>query len=406
MNVLQFANHLTIALWLSVTAALAAAGCDSAGGPAAGDGVKRLERFATPLPENPPIRFKKLSTLKGEGQGFSFGYLEFSPDGKVLAVVRSRDYHEAEVSLWDVEKRRRIHVLAGPQSSPERVYALSFVPPGDRLVTAGSGYNKAFLWDVRTGKLLNTPDPGGTPPKSGVMGVAAFPDGKRVISCSASGSVVWDLQTDTQTNLPLDDYVPPFPEEVRAPGFKCCHSVAFSADGSQFATTLRNVAADKRLLIWDAKTCRVTTIITVNGYVGDRLAFAPDGSTVATFFVPWQSKAVVGVWDATSGKQLLAGQAIFDFGLIDLAYTRDGKYLLATGDVQGGTIQEGPYAGLLETAVGVWDVATGKIVNKISPAGSLLTHIAISPDNKLLAVPARNDIDIYAIEYAEQPKGK
>jgi hypothetical protein len=91
-----------------------------------------------------------------------------------------------------------------------------------------------------------------------------------------------------------------------------------------------------------------------------------------------------------SGRKLLAGP-VYDHGVAGLTYTRHGKYLLAAG------LQKHWQAGG-KSEIGVWEVATGRIVSRL-PAGYAM---AVSPDNKLLAVAAGPNIDIYAIQYRGQ----
>ena len=83
-----------------------------------------------------------------------------------------------------------------------------------------------------------------------------------------------------------------------------------------------------------------------------------------------------------------------------MTYTRDGKYLLMLGQREPPPFADSDMPGGL-LAIGAWEVATGKLVNEISPGVG--SELVVSPDNKLLAIP-HGIIDIYAIEYAEQPK--
>ena len=349
------------------------------------------------LPETPPIRFRKLFTLEADA-GRAFTRLTFSPDGKVLAASRQSADQIPDVTLWDVETRRLLHVLPNAASKGHEVAAIAFVPPGDRLVTACGGRVKALLWDVRSGALIDTLDLGRSF-TFGVTGVAAFPDGKRVICCMSPGLTVWDLETKTHTMLPLDEHLPRrLQDEAVA---RSCDSVAFTADGSRFATTvaMNQFAFEQRILFWDARTCRVTDVIpTPMMTMTQRFAYAPDGSTVAAAYTTsgWM---VIGVWDARSGKKLLAGP-VFDTAIIDIAYTQDAKYLLVAGS------HLSRFDPRYHSAIiAVWDVRTGKIVNQLPMERLMSARMAISPDNKLLAVPGHN-MDIYAIEYADQPGPK
>jgi WD40 repeat protein len=356
-----------------------------------------MEHQASPLPENPPIRFKKLFTLKSDRPPRITAIVAFSPDGKTVAAGREENGHPHDVALWDVEKRQFLHALPHPDEENYPIGSIAFLPPGDRVVTVRWLLNKVFLWDVRSGKLLDTLDTGRTP-SSSRGALAAFPDGNRVICCTGGDPIEWDVRAKTSKPLAGDS------------GVRATLSLEFTADGSRFAT---EGGGEGTFMIWDAKAIRPTSAISDRNNRGGHFAFAPDGSTVAAdYHDPTLSRVyqggmvatiVVGVWDASSGKKLLAGR-LFNWGTCDLTYTRDGKYLLVAG-VHTDAIEAGG-----KPVIGVWEVATGRLVNAIRPGpsaiGLTVSCIAVSPDNKFLAVPAGGGIEIYAIEYAEQPKPK
>jgi WD40 repeat protein len=366
------------------------------------ENVRRLEHQMAPLPDEPAIRFTKLFTIEKLHDGQGFRLLAFSPDGTILGASRRGGYRSHDVTLWDVQKRKLLHVLPHTDDIEHSIGAIAFVPPGDRLVTGCHNLNRVFLWDAHTGKLLDTLDTGSRP-THGITGLAPFPDGKRVMVCVTTGLTVWDLDTKAHTTLPMDEHVPRAPGNYPAAP-RCCFRVAFTADGTRFATTVNHSFFLPRILLWDARTCRVTgTIPMVQG--NWHLAYAPDGRTVAAdYYEPNHHQKTqgryLGVWDAATGKKVFAGE-VYNYGLYDLAYTRDSKYLLAVGQHDDA---EAPGKRGGHVALGVWDVATGKIVNTLEQVGVPPMSVAVSPDNKLLAVPYWGNIDIYAVEYAEQSK--
>jgi DNA-binding beta-propeller fold protein YncE len=255
--------------------------------------------------------------------------------------------------------------------------------------------NKVFLWDVRTGKLLDALDTGGRA-TFGVTGLAAFPDGKRVIACVTTGLTVWDFESKSSTTLPLDEYLPPLPDENPTIG-RWCFAVAFTAEGSQFATTALGGTYAARILLWNAKNCQVTGVIPVHR-LGFPFAYSADGRFVAAedSEAGMTGPPPVGVWDTTSHKKLLSGPI---FGSTSrLALTPHGNYLLAAG-------KHKPIGrGTDNMVIGVWDVRTGELVNRVSTSLTEAAYFALSPDNKLMAVSAGRDIEIYAIEYTVQSK--
>jgi WD40 repeat protein len=353
-------------------------------------GVKPLEHEASLLPDTPPIRFTKIFTLRQEASAGCPSYMEFSPDGKTLAALGIGDGagHNG-VALWDVQKRTMLRGLTDVAKKPG-LAAIAFVPPGDRLVAGRWQANAVIVWDVQSGKILDTLDAewqGGL----GVTGLAAFPDGNAVVCCIEPEGMIWDLRA--KTHQPLA------PHDMRR-----FQSVAFTADGSRFATSVDEHTRPTAIVIWDAKTRCATSEIPV-GSNSHHFAIAPDGRTLAASYDdstlvhgPRLAPTVVGVWDVPSGNKIMAGR-LFNWEVIDLTYTRDSKYLLATGCQRNG-IEDG---GMPE--IGVWELATGKLVAKLPGNFRNDAHLAISPDNRLLAVPGP-EITIYSIEYAAPPKPK
>jgi hypothetical protein len=106
-------------------------------------------------------------------------------------------------------------------------------------------------------------------------------------------------------------------------------------------------------------------------------------------------KLELGVWDTSRRSLALAGRP-FDGGTGALSYTRDGKYLLIAGR------HKPPFGPGGEPLLGVRDAATGALVNCIDREDGGIDGLAVSPDNKLLAIGGHN-IGIYAIHYADKP---
>lgn len=238
-----------------------------------------------------PICFTRLASLVAKESRGSYR-LTFSPDGKLLAMGwlggctvdwqgSEITYPKTDVGIWDVEHRRLSRVLPHLERS---VRAIAFVLPGDGIVTACSDLPKVFLGDVKSGRLLDTLDIGSRPSHY-ATGLAAFPDGKRVLVCCFTGLFVWDIENKSHKLLDLEDAVPFDPERDRLrpkPWPKHCYEVQFTADGSSFATTVTDVYLARRILLWDGKTCWVTGVIPLEGRVpGHGLAYSPDGRPAA-----------------------------------------------------------------------------------------------------------------------------
>jgi WD40 repeat protein len=108
--------------------------------------------------------------------------LAFAPDGRLLAVARSRP-----VALWDLRAGRRRCEWATPLGF---VAALAFSPDGRTLAVAGGHEGTVYLWETATGK-----ERAHFEGHSGHMTALAFaPDGRLLASCGFDGApLVWDV---------------------------------------------------------------------------------------------------------------------------------------------------------------------------------------------------------------------
>ena len=97
----------------------------------------------------------------------------FSPDGKTLAMAS----REGNVQLWDVATGKLLETLKGHSSA---VRAVVFSPDG-RTLASGSSDQTVRLWNVETRRELMQLDPGSV--ELGQVQTLAFsPDGKQLLA--------------------------------------------------------------------------------------------------------------------------------------------------------------------------------------------------------------------------------
>jgi WD40 repeat protein len=141
-------------------------------------------------------------------------------------------------------------------------------------------------------------------------------------------------------------------------------SLAFSADRSRLASRDSHGVVK----VWDMATYRERTSIQAynSGGMGHALAFAPDGTLLATASVNDPS---VRLWDAASGAPLgtLPGGAL---GVTAMAFSPHGK-MLAIARPDG--------------VVAVWDVIARGELGLLKSKGASLQTLAFAPDGRLLA---------------------
>jgi WD40 repeat protein/uncharacterized caspase-like protein len=117
----------------------------------------------------------------------------FSPDG-TLALSGSDD---KTLKLWEVASGRELRSFTGHK---DNVSSVAFSPDG-RFVLSGSNDSTLKLWEASSGRELRSFASGRefnsfTGHASNVRSVAFSPDGKRIISGGADGTMrIWDAQT-------------------------------------------------------------------------------------------------------------------------------------------------------------------------------------------------------------------
>lgn len=114
----------------------------------------------------------------------------------------------------------------------------------------------------------------------------------------------------------------------------------------------------------------------------ESLAICPDGKTVAA-----AADGEIMIWDLTTHEQRASLIAPKRREIHCLAYTPDGKYILA-GTTDGDKAFDRENA---ENTVDVWDVAAAKIVRKLTGHHDLIYDVAVSPDGKTAASVSRDE---------------
>ncbi|MDX1564057.1 MAG: WD40 repeat domain-containing protein [Phycisphaeraceae bacterium] len=129
---------------------------------------------------------KKVHQLKGHDSEVMA--IDFSPDGRLLATGDE----EAKIRIWDLATGRNVQTL---QPNEEiRLCALAFSPDGRQLAVGGD-HSDNSLWDVKTGKNLGTFGE----PACLTLGLSFSPDGQLLAASNQSNLVI---VTDPNTRKP------------------------------------------------------------------------------------------------------------------------------------------------------------------------------------------------------------
>jgi eukaryotic-like serine/threonine-protein kinase len=148
--------------------------------------------------------------------------LAFSPDGKTLATGA-----EWRVRLWDLASGEMIRELA--EHGGHITGGIAFSPDGKLLASGGSD-NVVKLWEVGTGKLLETLTESGL-----ITGVAFSPDGRLLAISTFRGVRLWHVPTRDLCGT-LDQ------------GESYVRPLTFTADGAH----LMGASSDGALHLWHA----------------------------------------------------------------------------------------------------------------------------------------------------------
>ncbi|HTH37578.1 MAG TPA: protein kinase [Pyrinomonadaceae bacterium] len=240
-------------------------------------------------------------------------YLDFSPDGRILAVPSGTG-----LILWDVAGMRHIASIKGHE---EYVRFLSFSPNGEKLVTIGN-FGSMRLWrlPVEFAALENKFEEAIDMKDSVAANLSK--DGSRIVTTSSDGlfslrdsssllklASVGDAQLYKDTIL----FAPTF-----SPDGKLLAGIRINAYALPARVSFRG--GSDALELWDVETGK--KIATVAGEV-DKFVFSPDGRNIATI-----GKQGLQLWDVRSRSQLKTLSLETSFRNF-LAFSPDGNTLAA-----------------------------------------------------------------------------
>lgn len=252
---------------------------------------------ATAVPENnpaepitPPEPWHPIQSLGAR----LIGDVDISPDGRTALLGTLRGYLTI-VNLIDLSTKT---VFFEPNSS---VRYLQFLPDSQHFI-AGTTSAGPTLIDSQTGETVQTF------PLLGSEPLALSPDGTKLAGINNDFRTieVWDIvanQRITAIEGTLDRV----------------NSIAFSADGSQLATT-NTASSYAGVTIWDVATGEQTQFLQEDDTL-EAVTFSPDGRYIATG---------LSLWDAVSGERLdeLGYQITYSWDRAFVEFSPDSRQLL------------------------------------------------------------------------------
>ncbi len=274
----------------------------------------------------------------------------YSPDGKYLATG-GRD---GLVALRDPATGEIKRTLKGHNGI---VYELAFPPDAAVVASAGSD-GTVRLWSVSRGEELAKYT--AWKDKAAAARTVDFDRaGKLIVSGAWDGTLkLWDADSRTLKQPLVGQALP-------------VTAARFSPDGSLIATATGDwqkwqVMGELRL--WNAKTGE--EIAALQGHTTEikRLVFDPEGRRLAT-----SAAGSIFVWDLAA--RTITRRIKCDAAATSICFLPDGQRL-AAGEAKGG--------------VNVWDIASGKIVERYAGHQKLVSGISASPDGKHIATTSHD----------------
>ena len=310
---------------------------------------------------------KQLAVLSVQ-QNFLPWALVFSPDSATIASGG----RTGTIHMWNAATGVHLAALMGHTDSVE---ALAFSPDG-RMLASASQDTSIRLWDSSSGEHLSTL----TGHKQPVEVLVFSPDGKTLASAGMGGTVrLWNPDTGKMVRslvqLGLADTNQELPTATRRTMW--IDKLAFSPDGSTLASGDRHGIVQ----LWRVSNGSRISITTAHAHMRAirALAFSMD----KPIFMTADEKGTIHSWNAFTGAQIttltLKGHG---YGGRAFGFSADGATLMSVGWA------------LQDETVRFWDINGNREFTPIVlPQSNVVNAYAFSPDGKILA-GATDDMNI------------
>ncbi|HWD38387.1 MAG TPA: hypothetical protein VG944_06030, partial [Fimbriimonas sp.] len=302
----------------------------------------------------------------------SFG---FSPDGKTLALGGGTQF-SGSIELWDLDT---LTLKVSLPSTTQGVTGVAFSPDGSVLAGVGRFFGVSEPNSYRV-ELWNTSDDSAKATvnlaeDSQASSLAFSPDGSTL-------AVNGTEESETSGMIDLIDVASGALRSSLNVGMPEYKSASFAPNGLTLALGgFRATQPSSPLLeLWDTTGGRVLKTLPVGADVVNQVAYSPDGRTlVAAGF--HGSSSELELWDMTRPTPIYKKLAAAGWSVLSASFSPDGKYL---ADV----VRNEPSYYNGQSLLEVWNLATGKIVKRMSANCALC--VCYSPDGKFLAIGGRN----------------
>ncbi|GAB5405831.1 MAG: hypothetical protein Aurels2KO_40620 [Aureliella sp.] len=306
-------------------------------------------------------------------------YIAFSPDDTHYVTS---EFESNELKIWQ-------YVEPGEQDNSWKahrgvIWDLSISPDGTQCVTSGTG-GRISIWDLRTGERVrdfSQPDNEVNVlsvdwSKSGNMIAAGLGDKTLRLWDASTGELVPDAMkvrlNPWNVHLsPNDDYI--FASDTHRfnihtgetkrmfDGKMYAGISALSPDGKRLATRI-----ERTLGIWDTTSGeQLLEFGETPGGLTPGVTFSPDGKLL----VSWgNSDETISIWDARDGSLINRMDGAHMYGVSALAFSPDGRRIAS---------------GSSDRSIRIWDVETGQLMIILDGHEGLVGALQFTPDGKTL----------------------
>ena len=360
--------------------------------------------------------------LKIDLEGQDVKFLLFSPNGKLLASPIKNS-----VTIWEVETGTKIRSVVANKCDK----GIWFAPDGNQLTTVSrDGATK--IWDVRTGSQSWAY----SAVADSVLDVAFSPDDRQIAALLDDGTVkLWDkrsgelISTHRSTNRahqlafsPSGDQLALNGPSVELIGLgsnshlqnlsiqleSSDSSASLNLDGSQLLLKRKC----NSILAIDPMAMRPTRLLKCSQFNINATAFSPDGKTFATesgWTIDEEERSTIQLWDALTGEELRTFASKCEL-VTDLKFSSDGTALAAvfsprirptivrcSKEIDCNVAADNLFRNFepgerVYDRVIIWDVRTGKEIQRLVECQEQIIGLTFSPDNSQLAISS-NDKD-------------
>jgi len=272
----------------------------------------------------------------------------FSPDGKTIAAALD----DKTAKIWSLSDGSLITTFEG---HTDWVTAVAFSADGTLLAT-GSADKTASVWKVSDGSLVTTIKGQGLR----ISAVTFAPDGQSLFTSSLDGTVRRTQISDGTL--------------IRAIGGHYIQDMKVSADGTILAVYDKSLSYSGYGEIAIYQIDNGKKLLSIKGgqyYYNDirSIALSPDGKYVAASWRDYTAK----IWNVSTGDVKNSFEDLrpenYYYSYFVVAFSPDSQTLAMGG----------------RNVIGMWDVASGKLVKNEKINSESVRGIAISPDEKTVA---------------------